>query len=270
MCSPSTKEVFSLKVKSKSANGVSFTTEGSMTGAKSITAKVGTTFSLPQLQGFKVEKLQLTTKGRLNFKASYTAAMVDGLKLTTKLEDGSRHLKNSPAINFGAEYKHPRFTVSHEVNVIGQSVSAYCGALVGGGVSLDAYSEYNFAKRAVLDVGGGVYYDGGGDVTMDIISKKNLKAMHVKLRHKIHSDAEYTVALNHEIATAANALSLKGRYAVDKETTYRGKVSSEGKVVATVKQKITPFLTLESTANIFATNLCGNDHYMNFGVTISL
>ncbi|KDO23365.1 hypothetical protein SPRG_11457 [Saprolegnia parasitica CBS 223.65] len=237
-----------LKIKTKTANGVTFTTEGAMAANKSILAKVGANFRVPQVGGLTISKLQATTAGRVLVEGDIANAIVDNLKVSFKLEDGSRKTNAKQVGKLGLEYKQAAFTTNVEADITGKNVT---GA----------------AKSAVSDFGGALAFS-GADYQVSVASKKSLKTVAANFYHKPCSSTIYAASINYDVQTAANAVTLGGRYTANAETTYAGKINSDGFVSLACIQKVTPFLSLTTSAHIDAKHFEGDAHKFGLGLTI--
>ncbi|RHY67444.1 hypothetical protein DYB30_002810, partial [Aphanomyces astaci] len=257
-----------LKIKTKTANGVTFTTEGAMAANKSILAKLGASFVVPQIGGLTVSKLQVTTQGRVIVEADINNALVDNLKVTAKVEDGSRKTNASQVTKLGLEYKQPTYTLTKEFDVTANTASVSALAVVSG-VTVGAHGAFNVNKSAVSDYGGALAYN-GGDFQVTVATKKSLKTINANFHHQFDANTIYAASIDYDVQTAANALTLGGRYAVDKDTTYLGKVNSDGFVSLAVVQKVTPFLSLTTSAHIDAKHFEGDSHKFGLGLTIEI
>ncbi|CAK4080366.1 unnamed protein product [Aphanomyces euteiches] len=255
-----------LKIKTKTANGVTFTTEGSMAANKTILAKLGANFVVPQIGGLTISKLQVTTQGRVVVEADVANALVDNLKVTAKLEDGSRKTNASQVTKFGLEYKQPAYTLTKEFDVVNNTASVSALTVVSG-VSIGAHGAFNVSKSALADYGGALAYN-GGDFKVALATKKSLKAVNANFHHQFDSQTVYAASIDYDVASGANALTLGGRYAADKQTTYAGKINSDGFVTLAVVQKVTPFLSLTTSAHIDAKHFEGDAHKFGLGLTI--
>ncbi|OQS06755.1 voltage-dependent anion-selective channel protein [Thraustotheca clavata] len=255
-----------LKIKTKTANGVTFTTEGAMAANKSILAKVGANFRVPQIGGLTISKLQVTTAGRIVAEADIANAIVDNLKVSFKFEDGSRKVSASQVGKLGLEYKQPAFTTNLEADITGKNVTG-AGVAVVSGVIIGANAAFNVEKSAVSDFGGALAF-GGADYQVTIASKKSLKTVAAAFHHKPCKSTIYAASIDYDVQTAANALTLGGRYVANAETTFAGKVNSDGFVSLACVQKVTPFLSLTTSAHIDAKHFEGDAHKFGLGLTI--
>ncbi|ETV98828.1 hypothetical protein H310_08332 [Aphanomyces invadans] len=251
-----------LKVKTKSANGVTFTTEGSLGANKSILAKLGASFN--HSSGLNVTKLQVTTQGRLIGEAEINNALVDNLKLGFKLEDGGKNAKQVATVDL--KYTQDAFTTHTEIDVAGNNVTQngvfhYDNFVVGG------TTAFSLEKQAVSDYGGAIGYK-AADFEASIVAKKFCKNLVTSFVHSPSKDVTYSAVYDFDSKTGGNTLTVGGRYTADKDTTYLAKVDSEGILSLASIQKLRPFVSLTTSAQVDVKNFEGDAHKFGFGITL--
>lgn len=257
-----------LKIKTKTADGVTFTTEGAMGARNAILAKLSSAFT--HSSGLQISKLQVTTHGRVVGEANVANALMDGLKLTFKVEDGS--LKNAAGIKyrpvgkFGAEYRASNFATTAEADFTNNVVST-TGVFVYDHFVLGAQAALNVEKSAVADKNLALSYV-CQDFHASVVTKKNLGVISASFDHKPASNCVYAAVLDHNLKQQSNALTVGGRYAPDKQTTYCGKINSDGFMSLALIQKITPVVALTTSAHIDVKNIEGESHKFGLGLTL--
>ncbi|KAJ0402699.1 hypothetical protein P43SY_007841 [Pythium insidiosum] len=256
-----------LKIKSKASNGVSFTSEGQLNANKSILAKVSGSFS-HEGSGVVFKKLQVTTQGRLITEAELPNVFTKGLNFTLKLEDGSV-AKNTSAKQVGVvglEYKQDKFSFNKEVDFIGNNVKA-AGVFQQDGFLIGGQVGFNVDKSALTEHNVGVSFV-GADMATSLVTKKNFGALSASFHHKLSKDTVYAAVLDYDLKSAANTLNVGGRYKADSDTTYAGKINSEGFVSLASIQKIRPYVTLTTSVHVDAKNFEGDAHKFGIGLTL--
>ncbi|TDH66580.1 uncharacterized protein CCR75_008838 [Bremia lactucae] len=256
-----------LKIKTKAANGVSFTTEGDMSSNKSIVAKLSGSFAHAS-SGVVFKKLQVTTHGRLISEAEVPNIFIKGLKVTAKVEDGSV-AKNSHAKRigiFGWEYQHVRYSVDGAVD-IGSKIISKSATYRFDNILLGAQTAFNYNKSAFVDHNAAVSYR-GNDYMATLQTKKKFNMLSGSFYHHLSHDTVYSAIFNYDLKSGQNTLSVGGRYNADKLTTYAGKIESDGKVSLALVQKIRPFLALTTSAHVDVTNFDGDAHKFGIGLTL--
>ncbi|RLN13929.1 hypothetical protein BBJ28_00011133 [Nothophytophthora sp. Chile5] len=256
-----------LKIKSKASNGVSFTTEGALNANKSILAKVSGGFT-HDTSGVVFKKLQITTQGRVVTEAELPNVLTEGLKLTFKLEDGSV-AKNTSAKQvgvLGAEYKQNKFSFNSEADFVSNTVSA-AAVLTQEGFAVGGQTAFNVDKSAIVQHNVGVSYTGTDYVTA-LVTKKNFAALQASFHHHLSHNTVYAATLDYDLKSASNTLLVGGRYKADADTTYCGKIDSEGFLSLASIQKVRPYVTLTTSVHVDAKNFEGDSHKFGLGLTL--
>nr|CCA27070.1 voltagedependent anionselective channel protein puta [Albugo laibachii Nc14] len=255
-----------LKIKTKAENGVVFTTEGAMNDNNSILAKVGTGFT-HEGTGIICKKLQISSQGRLVTEAEAPNVLTKGLKLTFKLEDGSTgKTRVNPVGVLGAEYKQQRAAFSTEADFISSNVRTSLGIvhenfLIGGRVA------FNVENSSLVEHNVGASFV-GSDFATTLTTMKNFTAISASFHHRLSKDTIYAGVLDYDLKTASNTLTVGGRYRVDADTTFAGKVNSNGFVALAALQKVRPSVTLSTSVHFDAKNLESNAHKFGVGLTL--
>jgi voltage-dependent anion channel protein 2 len=256
-----------LKIKTKTSNNVTFTTEGTMGQSKAILAKLSAGFS--HSSGINVKKLQVTTHGRLIGEAAVKP--IKGLNLTFKAEDGSIRntagVKYRPVGKVGAEYTINNMASTAEVDFANNAVNATaCFGYENFTVGLQG--ALNIERSALSDRNVGISY-AGKDFSASVVSKKSLSSVMASFDHKPSTGSFiYAAQLEHDIKSQSHALTVGGRYKPDSETTFCGKVNSDGLVSLAFIQKVRPFVSLTTSALIDVKNIEGDSHKFGLGLTL--
>jgi voltage-dependent anion channel protein 2 len=254
-----------LKVKTKTSNGVTFTTEGSMGANKSILAKLGANFD--HSCGISVSKLQVTTQGRLIGEAEIANVLVNNLKLGFKLEDGSNKGTSKQVGSVEAKYIQNNFSFHSLVDIAGRNVTN-AGVFHYGNVVFGGHTGFSLEKKKkVSDYGGAIGYK-GSDFEATFMTKKFCKNYIASFSHAAGKNLTYSAVFDYDSKTAANILTIGGRYAADADTTYLSKIDSEGIISLGCIQKLRPFVLLTTSAQIDAKNFDGDAHKFGFGITL--
>lgn len=256
-----------LKIKTKAANGVSFTTEGEMASNKAILAKLTGAFTHSD-SGVVFKKLQVTTHGRLVTEAELPNFLTPGLKLTTKIEDGSA-AKNASAKRvsvFGWEFQGSNYSVDGQIDV-GASTVRKSAVYNIDNVIIGAQAAFNYAKSAVTDHNVALSYR-GSDFTSTLQTKKKFDVLSGSFHHHLSKDTVYSALFDYNLKSGNNHLAVGGRYNADALTTYAGKVESDGHVSLVLVQKVRPFLSLTTSAHVDVKNFDGDAHKFGIGLTL--
>ncbi|EQC28467.1 hypothetical protein SDRG_13795 [Saprolegnia diclina VS20] len=253
-----------LKVKTKTANGVTFTTEGALAANKTILAKLGASFN--HSSGINFTKLQVTTQGRLIGEAEIANALVDNLKLGFKLEDGANKGSARQVGSVEAKYVQDNFSIHSTLDFAGSNVSN-AGVFHYENFVLGANTGFSLEKSAISDYGGAIGYK-VADFEATILAKKLCKNLTASFSHAVNKDVIYSAVFDHDSKTAGNTLTVGGRYKANAETTYLAKINSEGFVSIASINKLRPYVSLTTSAQIDAKNFDGDAHKFGFGITL--
>lgn len=246
---------------------MSFTTEGALNTNKSILAKVSGGFT-HNASGVVFKKLQITTQGRVLTEAELPNVFTEGLKLTFKIEDGSIAKNTSAKLVgvLGAEYKQRNFAFNTDADFVTNTVSA-AAVLSQNGFAVGGQTAFNVDKSAIVQHNVGASYTGADYVTT-LVTKKNLAAVQASFHHHLSHHTVYAAVLDYDLKSASNTLVVGGRYKVDNDTTYCGKINSEGFLSLASIQRVRPYVTLTTSVHVDAKNFEGDSHKFGLGLTL--
>lgn len=253
-----------VKLKSKAANGLELTTEGTLKGSKGVVGKISAKFT--PFAGISIKKLQVDTQGRFTTEAVLENA-VEGVSFTVKAEEGAGA---PPAGELIVDYKNKSASVQASVDVTDPSgptvygsgtfayesflvgaEAKYCTGLDGGSASL---ADYNVAVGFLA-----------GDLTATVATKKKASQATLAVHQKYSKDIELVT----EYAHASKLLTVGAIWKMDANLKLQGKVDSKGIVSANALQTIASGIQLISSVEVDAKNLSGADAG-KFGLTLVL
>lgn len=254
-----------LKIKTKSANGVEFTTEGTLKGSKGVSGKLSASFS--PFEGISISKLCVTTDGRFQTEASLNNAM-EGVKVTVKAEEGA---DKPPAGELCVDYKNNNAVVNTSVDVCdvngptlyGAATFSYENFLVGGEARYSTGFDSSEGSAALVDYNMCLGYN-GGDFTAALTTKKKASALTASVHQNYSKDVQLATEYNH----SAKTLTVGGLYKLDGTTKLQGKMNSKGIVSANAIQVVSPGVKLISSVELDAKNFAGDSH--KFGLQLVL
>lgn len=254
-----------LKISTKTANGVAFTTEGTLKGAKGVNGKLTAKFS--PFENIAIKKLSVSTQGRFQTEASLNNA-VEGVTFTVKAEEGA---DAPPAGELVVDYKNQNVTVNSSVDVCdvngptlyGASTFAYEKFLVGGEVRYSTGFDSSDSSPSVVDYNACLAYN-GGDFTAAVTTKKKASNVTLSVHQKYSGNVELASQYNH----SSKLLTVGGTYTKDKSTKFQGKMDSKGIVSANAIQVVAAGVKMIHSVELDAKNLSGDSH--KFGVQLIL
>mmetsp|Transcript_3073 Transcript_3073/g.4675 ORF Transcript_3073/g.4675 Transcript_3073/m.4675 type:complete len:282 (-) Transcript_3073:183-1028(-) len=254
-----------IKIKTRTVNGVEFTTEGSLKGSKGASGKLTAKFS--PFQGITMKKLCVTTDGRFQTEASLDNAM-EGVTFTVKAEEGA---EQPPAGELCVDYKAGAATVNASVDVCdtngptlyGASTVAYDNFTVGGEVRYSTGFDSSDSAPSLVDYNGAISYT-GRDFVVALATKKKCSNATVSVHQMYSKDTEFATTYNH----GSNLLTVGGTYKVDPTTKFTGRMNSKGIVSANAIQTISAGIKLITSVEVDAKNFAGDSH--KFGLQLIL
>jgi len=257
--------LYTLLQKSRTANGVSFTTEGTLKAGKGVSGKLTAGFS--PFQGIDIGKLCVTTEGRFQTEASLKDA-IEGVKFTVKAEEGAN---KPPAGELCVDYAANNTTVNASVDVCdvngptvyGASSYRYENFVVGGEVRYSTGFDSNESKPSVVDYNGTLSYL-GPDFVATLQTKKKASNAIISIHQRTSKDLSIATQYNH----ASKLLTVGGLYTLDANTKFQGKLNSNGTVSANAIQTVSGGVKLISSVEVDSKNFSGDSH--KFGLQLIL
>ena len=169
------------KLSTKTADGVSFTTEGTLK-SKGFDGKLTSKFKLDQVS---VDKLSISTAGRLVAELS-ASKLVDGAKFSIKAEEGAG---KSPEGKVCADYSTGNVSVNGHIDVV-NGPTIYAASTVGNGnFTFGAEAKYNTkfdgkGQSSVEDYNVlGAY--SASDMTVSLQTSKCAQNVHLGVHHQV-------------------------------------------------------------------------------------
>jgi len=255
------------KLTTKTDNGVTFTTEGSLSD-KGSDNKFGSKFKVDFLS---VDKLQATSAGRFILEAS-VKDIVPNLKFATKFEDGVSG-SGEPKGSVSATFNQPMFTVFTEIDLmkgptLSESVTfQYEGFIAGAEVKYDSQLEEKEPKPALSGVGALVGF-AAKDFSTSLKAADMGKKLSLAVHHVVNPQSTLAVLFDLEPSGTTRTLTVAGTYKLDDATSFAGKVDSKGIVTASHTQILRPFVKLMTSAQVDTKNFAGDSH--KFGLQLIL
>lgn len=264
-----------LKATTKTANGVKITTEGVMAGNKSILAKTSAAFT--HSSGIKVDKLQVTTDGRVVGEFSLNG-VVDGASFNFKCEDGNAGAnakgkaykqKGSVGVEYGTDALNFEGTldVVNGPTVSANTVFSYDKFLFGGDFSYNTQFDDENSDAGLTGFGAKVAYN-TSDATYVFSAGNKFDAYSLSVHQKVDSDTTVALQADYGAKKQSKSLTLGGSYRMDRDTELQGKVNSAGQVSFNFLQQVSPKVKLGASVALDATNFASDNH--NFGMALTL
>jgi len=253
---------YKLEAKSKTANGVEFTTSGN---SNHDSGKVGGSLETK----YKYSDYGLTflekwsTDNVLGTEITIEDQMVKGLKLTFDTSFAPQTGKKSGKIK--TAYKQDYINTNCDVDfdfagptINGSAVLGYQGWLAGYQMSFDT------SKSKLASSNFAVGYT-TGDFTLHT-SVNDGTDFTGSVFQKVNSELETGVQLNWTAGSNATKLGLAAKYTPDRDTTIRAKVNNNSQIGLAYQQKVRDGVTLTMSALLEGKNFNQGGHKIGLGL----
>lgn len=253
-----------LEVKSKTANGVTFTPKATKSGDKldgTLTAK----YMFPaKISG----EAKIDTKGVLSTTFE-TAALAKGLTVTMDCEAPSAGSAVLSVAKATVDYKQSMFTSKFSYEYYKSAASAALSAAYGSlvmGCSADTTLAPKFALGKYAAACQFVQPDFTLAAKLSDSSKPGSTVYEGSYFHKVSP----AMQVGAEVKKAKDVgVAFGCAYKLDKATSVKGKVATDGILTASYKQDISPISTLTLAATVDTVNLASSSNH-KFGLSLSI
>lgn len=255
------------KLQTKTANGVQFTTEGTLIPNKATSGKLTAKFK--PFEGISVDKLCVTTAGRFQLEATLENAL-EGASFTVNAEDGAN---KAPAGAVSMKYANDSFTLNSSVDIVdgptlySAGTFGFEGFVLGGEVKYNTQFDDKDAVPSLKDYNAALAYT-GPDYTVSLNTKKKASEYNLAVHHAVSKDVQVASTFSLAPSSGNKLLTLGGIYTIDRDTKFTGKVDSNGLVSSNFIQTVRPAVKLIASAQVDAKNLESNSH--KFGLQLVL
>jgi voltage-dependent anion channel protein 2 len=235
----------SVEVKSKTSNGVTFTPTAELAGTK-FSGSLKAAFAV---MGIDTETT-LNTGGTVASKFEMADALAKGACLTFETETadkGNAMLKKALCT---LDYKTELFTCKSSYDYFKSQLTA-TASCVYDGFTLGCSADYGITSGALATYATACQFV-QPDFTLvaKLESKKDGAAYTGMYYHKVSGDMQVGTELVKKSSKAGPDLAFGCMFKLDKDTTIKSKVDSEGILSASYKQKISPITTMTLAATI--------------------
>jgi len=255
------------KLTTKSAAGVTFTTEGTLK-PKKLDGKLTAKWS--PAAGLLVDKLSISSEGRLVGEATLKNA-VSNTDLICRVQDGAGA---APAGELEVKYTHDSFTCDLGVDVVnGPTLSLSGSALVatgltlGGSVKLDTKLDEANGSPDLKDYGAAVSYV-QKDVTCVLATKDRLKEVSLAVYNDLSKDTQLGVQCNFLSKGELKSMQVGAIQRIDADTTLQAKVDNKGIVSANYILAFRPGCKGIASVQIDSLNFAGDAHKLGLSLVL--
>jgi len=255
-----------LKVKTKTANGVSLTVENTMS-SKGVAGKLTSKFK--PFDGISVKKLGVKTNGRVFVEASLDNALA-GAQFTVKAEDGAG---KAPSGSVDVDYTLNSLNLNANLDFVrGPTVYAagtfgFDSIVLGGEVKYNTEFDDSDSGAKLEDYNGSLSYV-GSDFTASLSTTNKASVYGVSIHHNMSRDTQIATQFDFNSKDSGKVLTLGGLYTVDSHTKLQGKIDSNGIVSSNWIQNVRPSVQVIASAQVDAKNFSGDSH--KFGLQLVL
>jgi len=255
------------KLTTKSAAGVTFTTEGTLK-PKKLDAKLTAKWS--PAEGLLIDKLSVASGGRLAGEATLKNALPH-VDLVCKVQDGGGE---SPAGELEVKYSNDKFTLDCGVDVVrgptlsaSASASVLAGLTVGASLKLDTKLDESNGSPDLKDYNAAVQYS-EKDITCVLATKDQMKEVQFSVYNDLSKDTQIGFQCDFLTKGELKAMNVGAYYQIDESTKVQTKVDNKGVVSANYILAFRPNVKGIASVQVDALNFAGDAH--KFGLSLIL
>jgi voltage-dependent anion channel protein 2 len=255
-----------VELKSKTSNGVTFTPSSTKSGDK-LTGQLAAKYTFA---GGIESEATLTTGGVLSLTLEAVDAITKGLTATFDCETvapGKAGVLSSGKCT--VDYKQEMYTgkASYDYYKGDLNAAASAGYL---GMTLGCSADYSTVKSALTKYAGAFQFQQPDFTFCAKLSESIGKSMVYtgSYYHNVSSGMQVGGELSKASDKTDVSIAFGCMYKLDKDTTVKSKVDSDGILTASYKQKISPLSTVTLAAAVDTVSLSENKH--KFGMQLNL
>jgi len=256
------------KLTTKSAAGVTFTTEGTLK-PKKLDGKLTAKWS--PADGLLVDKLSISSEGRLAGEATLKNALKN-TDLVCKVQDGAGE---APAGELEVKYTHDMFTCDVGVDVVngptisvsGSATVGSTGLTFGGSLKLDTKLDEANGAPELKDYSAALSYV-QRDVTTVVSTKDKLKEVTVAVYNDLSKETQLGVQCNFLSKGELKSMHVGGIYQIDADTKLQAKVDNKGIVSANYILAFRPGCKGIASVQVDSLNFAGDAHKLGLSMIL--
>eukprot|EP00743_Colponemidia_sp_Colp-15_P000094 GILK01000109.1.p1 GENE.GILK01000109.1~~GILK01000109.1.p1 ORF type:complete len:288 (-),score=48.99 GILK01000109.1:270-1133(-) len=256
---------FTLKVKTKTSNGLEYVAGGNITHSKAVVGNLQTKYK------HGLSGLSLDVKGATDGKQTLEVKLADKVPGTTFIV-GATQAPGKAAFegSVGVEYKHDLARVKATVDLAnGPTIST---SLVSGrsGVLVGADASYNTEKGQLTNYNGALGYNFGDNVFLlqtKTVGDKMAGQLSASYFHLVNKGLRVGGDFGYTLHNNAKIFTLGTQYTLDPTSAVKAKVDSEGKVCVHFQNKINSGVTFGLSTQLDATNFSNDSTKLGFSLT---
>lgn len=254
-----------VEVKMKTSNGVTFTPIATKTG-ESPSGSLAAKYSfMPWLEG----EATLGTNGSLDLTLEAVDALTKGLVLKAEC---AKAAADKPALlasaNLIAEYKSDAFSCKTSYDCYKNDLLA-CVTTAVSDITCGVDCSYCVTKGSLTKYAAAAQFVQPDFTAMTKYEAKGGKGtLSCSYFHKVSGDMQVGVAVAKPLAKPDMNIEFGCAYKLDKDTSVKAKVDSEGVMCTSYKLKVSPITTMTLAAQVDTVNLADNKH--KFGLQLNI
>jgi voltage-dependent anion channel protein 2 len=255
-----------VEVKSKTPSGVTFTPTATKSEKGDFSATLKAAYGiLPWLDG----ECTFGTNGSVSLSLEAADALTKGLTLTAECDKATKEGGSLLAsANMIADYKSELFSCKTEYEMYKQTLLASCSTVYSTfAFGLDG--SYSVAKGSLGKYACAMQFvQPDFTIASKMEDKSGSKTLKCSYFHKVSGDMQLGVSIEKPLAKPDMTIEFGTAYKLDKDTTVKAKVDSDGILCASYKQKISPLTTMTLAAQVDTVQLSDSKH--KFGLQLNV
>jgi voltage-dependent anion channel protein 2 len=254
-----------VEVKSKTSSGVTFTPTATKSG-ESVSGTLKAAYGI--LPWLDAECTIGTPSGSVALSMEADNALTKGLKLIAECE----RLPSKPGLlqsaNLIADYKSEMFACKTSYDYYKKDFLASCSTVYAA-MAMGLDGAYSVKKGAISKYAAACQYvQPEFTVSAKMEDKGGKKTVSCSYFHKVSGDMQLGVNIAKPLAKNDVKIEFGTAYKLDKDTTVKAKVDSDGTLCTSYKQKISSLTTMTLAAEVDTVNLADNKH--KFGLQLNV
>jgi voltage-dependent anion channel protein 2 len=254
-----------VEVKSKTPSGVTFTPTATKSG-DSVSGTLKAAYSiLPWLDS----ECTFGTNGSVAMSLEAANALTKGLTMTAECE---RAAPGKPGLlasaNLICDYKAEKFACKAAYDYYKKDLLASCSTVYAS-LAMGLDCAYCTRKGSLQKYAAACQFvQPEFTISAKCDDKGGKKTLSCAYFHKVSGDMQLGVAIAKPLAKPDVSIEFGTAYKLDKDTTVKAKVDSEGILCTSYKQKISALTTMTLAAQVDTVNLGDNKH--KFGLALNI
>jgi len=254
-----------VEIKSKTPSGVTFTPTATKAG-DAVSGELKAKYALAKaIEG----EMVLGTSGSITASIEMADALTSGLMITAECE---RAKAGKPGVlgsaNLIAEYKQDSFATKVAFDPYKNDLLASATFALSD-ITLGASADYCTRVNGVQKFSAvGQFVQPDFILMAKLADSKGAKTLGCSYFHNVSSEMQLGVALAKPLAKPDVGIEFGMAYKLDKDTTVKAKVDSEGILCTSYKQKLSSLTTMTLAGQIDTVNLSDNKH--KFGLALNI